>query len=793
MASYFTPILPTPDVHPRMVLTPANLVAYGVRTTGTHASYWTNLQTWLNSNVSKDPLSFFAAKDDDEYSIGYALSYTLNPGNTTHRDKALDIATVFSQIWGGTTYATFSHEVQRAQLRVMAYVYDWNYDYVVLRNRKTLLQQAIKKGIDVLTARVIPSEYLYGHSNGEATTLLVLYSALLNDTAFSYDKAALIASFDLLLDKFYKTPTSGDDFFSGYRHFGDVDGGTFKGAGPWSYLRAQHGFYGRAAPILKSAVGIDLYQTEAWLSANTDFDTWHWRGDRSFHRDGDNKGLGQYAPDTHVKMLQIAARNTGNGSRVAQWFAEEFESLSVADSNAYAGLWGPYNVHQVLFRDTTIASLAPTLANMNGGNWMKIFRNTGRVVIRDGWTTGGFSLVIYFPKYFTGGHTHRDAGHYCLATGGKPIFFGAGHYDPNDTTTEPFGNPPQLHRFSYYRRIISKNAIGIYDTDEPSENANEFRSFSSASTQFQGNDGGQRWPKRITGTGTVSDSEPDSMRDLEGAAAWPAWKFSSIVYDIETSSYCYVVGDIADWYYSAKRTRVRRHFLVLKPGVFVNYAYPILMIWDDVVAHVDAVKGTQTCRLYMQSKNPPIGSGGDRSYADGGGASDPKVYHRIVQPAVTSQTQGGYDTTGDNGDFILEGQDMAPALGAREKYDDSKSDNSPGGGAGLNWRTEIFPVAYTGTFSCVEVFYPTTNGAATPTAETAIDTATHVGATIDSVDIRIAKGDQYGVIIGAVADTIPPVAPTGLVAVAGDSKVDLSWDKNMESDMLKYKIERKTL
>ena len=41
-------------------------------------------------------------------------------------------------------------------------------------------------------------------------------------------------------------------------------------------------------------------------------------------------------------------------------------------------------------------------------------------------------------------------------------------------------------------------------------------------------------------------------------------------------------------------------------------------------------------------------------------------------------------------------------------------------------------------------------------------------------------------------DTTPPLAPTGLAAIAGDSQVVLDWDDNLEADLDGYHVYRST-
>jgi fibronectin type 3 domain-containing protein len=46
-------------------------------------------------------------------------------------------------------------------------------------------------------------------------------------------------------------------------------------------------------------------------------------------------------------------------------------------------------------------------------------------------------------------------------------------------------------------------------------------------------------------------------------------------------------------------------------------------------------------------------------------------------------------------------------------------------------------------------------------------------------------------VTAVAADVFPPASPTGLIAVAGVSTVELAWDRNPEPDLGSYRVYRR--
>jgi fibronectin type 3 domain-containing protein len=65
---------------------------------------------------------------------------------------------------------------------------------------------------------------------------------------------------------------------------------------------------------------------------------------------------------------------------------------------------------------------------------------------------------------------------------------------------------------------------------------------------------------------------------------------------------------------------------------------------------------------------------------------------------------------------------------------------------------------------------------------------------VTAYDTSLNEGDNSSEASATpeTVDTVAPAAPTGLVAVAGDGEVSLSWDANGESDLSGYKVYRST-
>jgi hypothetical protein len=785
--SFLVPTYKPEDTHPLLWINQSDIAALITRRQTTHLAYWNDMISWTNSHLG-DPLVDF---EDGRlvYMHAFALAYLLDSSKTQQRDKAIAIADYMATNSTISKASSLSGTQQRAWAAQIAFAYDWLYSHFS-SSQHSRAQQALEFWMNFfgLPAGTF-KERFWGDVHGRMCYGALITLAITNDSSNFYAIQTIRDRLEAYLDEFDDgtADAAGKSFWSVFRFMDDSGAGcSHKGSGPDGYVILSMQFYSLLANSLKTAVGIDMWASEAWLRNLGKMLLWTWRGDRTWHRDSDNRAFQKYEQDAHIFFLQSATYISGTYGENCQWMANEMQALADLDSNSYAGLWGPYNSWQILWNPLKTPT-QPTLADMNAGKRMKVSVRPGRAFVRKDWSTTKPSWNIFADKYIHGTHHHKFAGHFTLAVQGQPIFFQAGHYDPNDAPGVAGELPPQHHRYGFYQRIPSKNTRRIFDTNEPAENSMEYRAQLSSDTIFVRNDGGVRWPKDLTSFTGQSRSEVRDLAHLLSVAG-QVWWMDGIVFSQETSEFGYIVCDLTKEFYSAKRTRVRRHFLFLWEGTLTGIPYDVLMIYDDVVAHVDHVKGNQTTCYQLNSKSPPTpGAGGaaDLLFSEG----NARVYHRVLTPAVVYQVVGGY-LSGQ--EFWVDSLDLQPSASARKPWDDSVEI------AGKNVRTEIFPATYNGTLEQLSLIYPASNADGVPGAETPIDEAGWIGGTFPgspTVSVRIRRASpSFEVQIstgGGPPPDDPPATPGQPTGVGGDTVADIDWPDNLEGDLERYRVQRR--
>ena len=785
--SFLTPIYKAEDTHPILWFNFGDIPALQTRIATTHAAEWATLKSWCDSHRG-DSLASFEGKRF-VYVLAFALAYRLDPTRTGDRDKAVAVTHYIADqiVLRGITNMG-SGSVQRDLVAMIAFGYDWVYSNFSSSQHARIqeaFEQVVLGWVAIRPETVEPyPDRIWGTQHGFAAYQALAALASSNDSSIHYDEAVIRGRLELILDQ-YDDGSSGADgrsWFSLWRWFDENGLGlTYKGAGSDAYVASSMEFYAILAPALKTAVSIDWWDTEDWLKNLGKILLWNWRGDRSFHRDGDNRAFQKYEQYEQLYFHQHAQFVGGTTGAIAQWMADEMQDLADTDDTQYSGFWGPYNVFRIIF-DAKISPVTPTLANMNAGKRMLLAKESGRLIVRDDWSIEKPSWTAHAPKYHLNNHQHKLNGHWTLAVEQEPIFFQSGHYDPNDAP-EASESPPQHHRWSYYQRIPSKNARRIFDTNEPDENTTEYRAQLGSGSIFIRNDGGIRWPKDLSSFTGQSRAQPRTLKHLLSAAG-QVWHSPGWVFQHETAEYGYAVCDLAPDYYAQKCTKLRRHFLWIWEGVLPAIPYTVLIIYEDIVGHVDHVLGNQTTAYQLNSKSvPTAGPTGAKDLLFSEGTA--RVYHRVLTPDVNYQVVGGY-LSGQ--EFWVENLDIQPAASARKPWDDSVKV------ANKNQRVEIFPVTYAGALEQLSLIYPAASSDGVPGAETLINEAQWIGVTFPgtpTVDARIRRGDSFQVQIGAAADTDPPDAPGQPVATPGDKQILIDWPDNMEADLASYRVERR--
>jgi len=727
-----------------------------------------------------DDLNTFETRDM-EFTAAFALAFHVD-GLGTYGDKAISVANYLAGV-----PIPSNRTISRQQLLAMAFAYDWMY-YRFSTAQRTYIRQtapySIAKRINAF--RSIPSnEYMWGYASEDILCSIAALIAILGD-GNAEENATWLSWFETLLDAFENATNV--SFMAPWKYFGDADGGSYKGAGPHSYINRHEEYMYRCFPGLRSGVQIDYWTRYPFWSKLTDWILWHYRGDRGFgHTQNDGMRQSMWTIATNAHMVQVSqwAAGTTLGRR-ARWLAKEIEAVN------YHRIWGPYYIVDVFFRDNESYPSVdrPTIDGTGnattGTKQMKIFSPAKKICVRTGFESTATSMTLSGQRP-SGGHSHRDAGHFDLCHNATPLIVEHGTYDSGAYTyTYKIPGDPLWtgHVWSYYKREIAHSLVRIHDSEELAENRVEsfqayfgldsFFGVKDGSNRQYSNTGGQLWPKDIAS----NIVEPTDLAHWL-ASSW--WSYETIAHSEEQDSHCYVVLELTKAYYSNKCSRYKRHIVWIKPYQFVaDYPYPIVVIWDDLTTHVDAVKGAKTCVYQIQTIVRPVGNA--NAFALPG--SNATLYHKTLSPAALN-----WRTVAE---WVDEDGVIYPATRIYP-YDDSQP--------GQVFRVELWPTVGAASTQLLSVLFPVDKDIPEtdlPTLELYNDASyfgiefTHQG---DGWELLLAKGDTHSSIWRTTAPPPPPPTvpspPTGLTATGADGSVTLDWDDNAESDLAGYKIYRR--
>lgn len=689
------------------------------------------------------------------YAAAFAFGYLLDNTKTTLAAKGRDVA-----LYIANESMPSSAWQKRQYCLAMALTYTWLWSYLTDTQRATLRDRVADYVNSMRVAN--PAEFLWGLSHANLGYVAASLPAILQD-GDNTENTTWAGWMDDILDAYDNG--ANDCFLAGFRHFGNTDGGTHKGAGPHGYLTVSSELYNRLIPSLKLALGVD-FTTEAWWRKMLHWQLWHYRGDRTLHRQGENRAWDQFPLELQFHAWMVADLENNDFGKACQWLATtEMEAV------ANASVWGPYNVLAILHHNTGRLATKPTITNQ-GGSEKRTFAALGKAAFREGWETDDISLLVSGPKKFTGGHSHRDALAFWLARS-KPLFVSHGRYDANQYLTykHPTDSTQTGHRWTYYAQGLAHSGISIFDSDEPTENPlHSHQRLIPTNSRFGvgngsvtiSNQGGLLWPKGVSGT----RYQPYSYADLVSESVW---QFDTIRHDpAGTTKYEYIVLDGTDWFYSSKVTKARRHVLWVKAGQIPGWPYPVIILYDDLSTHVDATAGKLTQRLFFQTQVAPTGSASSWQVD----RAPDRCFVKILNPSVEWNLVTGYKD--------LDAVEY-PGTGG-SSLDDSA--------VGVH-RAEINPASSGATQEFLTVLFPCANTESSPPTTTLINSGGYIGATIGGVDCKVATGDTHSAVVGDSPDTTPPAAPTNLDGTALNQAAELDWDDNAEGDLDHYEVWRR--
>src|ERR1041385_2378503 len=748
---------PVPEVHPRIWVTPSTLAALQARAAGSHAAFWAEVVSWAQGAMAGPRLAFDGVQPEDLGAL--ALASLIDPARAEFAARAAGVALFLADlpIAGG--------QGGRDRALALAMVYDWAYP-LLDPARPGGLRRRIAEHVESLIDAA-PFECFWGGSLSDSAAALTALAAILSDG--TPDENALWSTWaDKLFDRFSGPAGNRNTFLASLSTWGDTDGGIWSGSGPGSFTVELEGALGRLLPAVQSAFAVG-WEGEPWWKNLIEWLLWHWRGDRTLHPAGEDSAPAPHDPPMPLHPLPVTALASGTLGKNARWLFEEIQARGAAGSLS-RGAW----IWPLLWWNPDTPSERPSIATTGGGSAMRYFDQAGKLAIRDGWDEAGYSLTLEAPKYFLGGRERRRAGHFNLAGAGIPLLYEKGHLDPaQDLTPKDPLDPAQTgHRYSYAQRIPAANVVRIYASGEPAAAVEDsFQRLPLGDTRYgvlQGdgtvqisNDGGQRCPKS-------TDRLRDHPQDLAALIGEPKWLLAPWVQAaLATSKYGCAVLDLRSSYGGGKCARYRRSILWVKPGAIPAWKRPVVLVFDDVQAPVDATKGKLTQVLQLQGAAVPTGTSDSLRFDRSPG----RLFARTLKPVSIEKT--------DAADFTIEGVSY-PATGI-QPFDD------PGG-----VRTELNPAAAAGALEWLQVLFPCPVAVGAAPTVTLIDTGTDIGATIAGIACTVKKASPFTASVGSSADVTAPAAPTGLAATARAGCVDLDWADNAEADLESYQVFRAT-
>lgn len=816
MATHLPYTLPVMGDHPRIWCTEDTALSIASRANASSLWYpfYTAMNTWCSAHAS-DSASAFALLDS-EYILAFAFQAIANKV-PSYVDKAINYALTLAS----STIPTDSGS-KRRQITSMAMIYDWCYTQMTSTQRNTIRETGSSCIITRANGLAYenPSEYIWGHSGEHNNALLLALAAILSDSSSGTVNIATRNTFEAALDAW----DDGTDqcYSRAFRYFGDVDGGTCKGSQPFGYVPLHEEYMCRQWPALKTAVDVDVYVNEPWWSLWIDWLWWHWRSDGGAggigHGQNDGQRMYHFAINTQCHALQVSqALGPTSDLGIRAWRLHK-----LIESQNDAKIWGPYHLHNLFFNsldlnwDATGTWNRPIIGTLPGsypaGLHGRYFEKAKKICYHTSWEPPGAAPAVsgtLSGQRFTGIHGHRDLGHYDLTYAGEPLLVQHGTYNPKDNpytykyiqADGTILQPNTGMTWSYYKRIISKNCLRIWDSNEK----NEIPSYSvmayGGGSHFGIRDysagepyvdtisyiGDQLWPKPsldpkiywIYDIGMFEQGTPENYPTAP-------WFYETVSKYEETEKYVYVVIDMHHAYYTAKCQRAKRHWLMLKRNVISDIE--TLIIWDDVTTHVDSSKQEETVVSMLQTRYRPVITAGNKIWTTGPRA---RLRTQVLSPVTMSTriVEGWKDVVGYS---YPSSKDYA--------YDDSRS--------GYVFRTEVWPSSVgTGPWwnqAFLFVHHPlqlSTPESTLPLAEIAEDVNyfgvrfeftrdTLYGDAGDKWRVQFRKGDTHSVQIVLEGGVLPPPtkpsAPSGLVATAGNAQVSVDWNDNTEADLAGY-------
>jgi hypothetical protein len=679
----------------------------------------------------------------------------------------------------------------RRHLRIISIAYDWCYSTMTQTQRDNVYEgiSGTSGWVNAyMTSAQSSGEYFGGNKHAAISVAMQGCMATLNEGPTGPDDTRVVGWWETLLDECDDGTQVG--VFPILRYFsqdptaGTGDGGHIRFPGPTFDVMEFAWYWYLHLASMRYKFSLDL-TTEDWWAGLGHWLLWHWRCDRTFHRQGDQNSIFRYHLYLDWALSLLASDNAANSyGSACHWLVREHEAAWLEGLSHTGGSGGVFSIGHLLFRNQLLDSPpAPTPgATYAGGNQMRVFAAPAKVVMRTGWGVNDTSMTICAPRAWFRHNQRRDPGHFDLASDGEAILVEHGHrkVDPQPyklvtpgTTTLVPGSNVRGHYDSYYKRNVAHNGPTIFSSSEGSDSDGEketFRVSMSAATQRVG------WREDGAGTTTISnsgdsmipkntaqdDEEPHNLGELLDTEKAKFLKEGTLAYTAEDTNYCYAVLDLKSWFWSGKRSRVKRHFLWIKPNTLSGWVRPIILIWDDIIAPVDAQYGKRSVRGQLNYMGAVTGSIPDLDVNFARGNSVCRAV--MVDPLVDGINVDGY--------LDSPGVEYTPV--SYSSFADSSTSID-----GEAHRIEYNPRTFDGSTSMLLALMPAAAPVTTWPVMTLINDGSWYGVTFPdfAFEAKMRVGDLHEAVVAPSGGGDPSIpAPRNLIATPGSSTISLVWE-----------------
>lgn len=706
--------------------------------------------------------------------------------NTSYHNKLKSAALYLannSSLWAGWND-------RREQVMGLAYAYDF------LRTGVITFSDTDRKGIgDALIAMCTEDyveateDFMDGHKAGNLMAQAIAAVALAGESGsgFNYTTSAS----DLLTTSFgywFGSAAGMNNHIESVRYF-QGDGGSAKGTWyqaidgmhvMWLFNAIKNGF----SAIAEDTVAFDPWEEdnvkkigEWWLRA-------YCRGDLDYLSIGDcaRTYTNPFLQEEARRTLAILIRRGGVWRKHVRWMRDLIHTKSNTSPHSVTNYSMGFDVALYDPADSSNASLAPALANPPLAKG-RLFDPPGEFIYDSSMDfQQGCKIHISCQEFAPTNHQHLANGGIQIWLKNDNVLAFTGRYSTSDTEAN-FGG---THHRDWLQQSISHSGVPLVDQPLLTHKS---RNLSGSLVDFPVALGGQVWKKYNPGTGLIYD--PLTATNLRNQGSKNAWRRSGTnaagdnkfrIVTTNAGVYWFLHANFTNAYvqqYTDPNSRVSR--AEMKILIIENVtSWPIILRLTRMTTTISAYQKRDHWHTYKQPSLSTPQADTLRATASGMnnvGKLTLDVYNQpgFNMSVVPIGTIGGsgYGST----QFSYNGANYPPTNGAnvRQEPDIGK------------YRVEVTPTVSRFDDWTLTLLFPT-GALENPPAYTWIDETDWLGVNFSGKEFRIHRTDIQA---STNADTVPPDAPTGVVATkgAGSGVLLVNWNLNSETDIKDYVAE----